>query len=42
MPDALIYGAGAIGSFMGYLLSEGTPDGGMVDDVGLLGRERHI
>ncbi len=43
MPDALIYGAGAIGSFMGYLLSEGTPAGKwMIEDVGLLGREKHI
>ena len=37
--DVLIYGAGAIGSFTGYLLSEaGTP----VENVALLGRKGHI
>ncbi|HQE87975.1 MAG TPA: 2-dehydropantoate 2-reductase [Methanothrix sp.] len=43
MPDILIYGAGAIGSFMGYLLSEGPSAAeGMIENVGLLGREGHI
>lgn len=39
--DALICGAGAIGSFFGYLLSEPGRDG-LVENVALLGREGHI
>ncbi|HWQ20535.1 MAG TPA: 2-dehydropantoate 2-reductase [Methanotrichaceae archaeon] len=40
MADVLIYGAGAIGSFVGYLLSElGTSP---VENVALLGRKGHI
>ena len=43
MADVLIYGAGAIGSFMGYLLSE-APQGadGRIENVALLGREGHM
>jgi 2-dehydropantoate 2-reductase len=39
--DVLICGAGAIGSFFGYLLSEPERDG-LVENVALLGREGHI
>lgn len=40
MAKVLIYGAGAIGSFVGYLLSE-TGDGA-VENVALLGRRSHL
>jgi 2-dehydropantoate 2-reductase len=39
--DVLICGAGAIGSFFSYLLSEPEQDG-LVKNVALLGREGHI
>jgi 2-dehydropantoate 2-reductase len=39
--DVLICGAGAIGSFFGYLLSEPQRDG-LVENVALLGREGHV
>jgi 2-dehydropantoate 2-reductase len=39
--DVLICGAGAVGSFFGYLLSEPERDG-LVKNVALLGRESHI
>lgn len=49
MVNLLIYGAGAIGSFMGYLLSElredegdGKGEGIAVENVALLGRKSHI
>jgi len=43
MADVLIYGAGAIGSFIGYLLSDALDlDGSKVENVALLGRESHI
>ncbi len=43
MADVLIYGAGAIGSFMGHLLSEAPHAvGGIIENVALLGREAHI
>ncbi|HSD59109.1 MAG TPA: 2-dehydropantoate 2-reductase [Methanotrichaceae archaeon] len=43
MVNVLIYGAGAIGSFVGYLLSELEEDeGGAVENVALLGRKGHI
>lgn len=43
MADVLIYGAGAIGSFMGYLFSEPPPaQDGRIENVALLGRESHI
>jgi 2-dehydropantoate 2-reductase len=43
MADVLIYGAGAIGSFIGYLLSEATQaKGAGIENVALLGRESHI
>ena len=48
MINSLIYGAGAIGSFMGYLLSDGSPGKSppaeemIIENVGLLGREGHI
>lgn len=43
MADILIYGAGAIGSFMGYLLSDALDlDGRKIENVALLGRNRHI
>jgi 2-dehydropantoate 2-reductase len=43
MADILIYGAGAIGSFMGYLLSY-IPEinGSIIENIGLLGRMSHI
>jgi 2-dehydropantoate 2-reductase len=41
MVDVLICGAGAIGSFFGYLLSE-LKQGDAVENVALLGRESHI
>ena len=41
--NILIYGAGAIGSLMGYLLSDAhSSDGGMVENVALLGRPGHM
>jgi 2-dehydropantoate 2-reductase len=40
-PEVLIYGAGAIGSFLGYILSKGE-DGEMEQRVALLGREAHM
>jgi len=43
MTDILIYGAGAIGSFMGYLLSDPrNSSGGKIENVALLGRKSHI
>lgn len=43
MSDILIYGAGAIGSFLGYLLAEVPADEGeKVRNVALLGRAGHI
>lgn len=43
MVNVLIYGAGAIGSFLGYLLSELEEDEGKaVENVALLGRRGHI
>ncbi len=43
MVNVLIYGAGAIGSFVGYLLSELEEDEGRaVENVALLGRKGHI
>jgi 2-dehydropantoate 2-reductase len=43
MVDILIYGAGAIGSFMGYLLSQAPQaEGERIENVALLGREEHI
>lgn len=43
MADVLIYGAGAIGSFMGYVLSDNLDlNGRMIENVGLLGRKGHI
>jgi 2-dehydropantoate 2-reductase len=40
-PEVLIYGAGAIGSFLGYILSKGE-DGEMEERVALLGRAAHM
>ncbi len=42
MVDILIYGSGAIGSFLGYLLSDIPTAGKKVENVGLLGRKGHI
>jgi 2-dehydropantoate 2-reductase len=43
MADVLIYGAGAIGSIMGYLLAEAPgKEEGKVENVALLGREDHM
>ena len=46
MTDILIYGAGAIGSFLGYLLSEipgkNAIDRKRIENVALLGRAGHI
>ncbi len=43
MADILIYGAGAIGSFMGYLLSyPSNLSGGKIENVALLGRKSPI
>lgn len=46
MTDILIYGAGAIGSFLGYLLSQSAwkdgTDREVVENVALLGRAGHI
>lgn len=42
MVNVLIYGAGAIGSYVGYILSEITPDGATIDNVALLGRRGHV
>ena len=46
MTDILIYGAGAIGSFLGYLLSQSAwkdgTDREVVENVALLGRVGHI
>lgn len=43
MAEILIYGAGAIGSFMGYLLSDaGSSSGGKIENVAILGRKSHI
>lgn len=43
MIKALIYGAGAIGSFIGFLLSDtAAMKGQLVDNVALLGRKGHI
>jgi len=43
MADILINGAGAIGSFMGYLLSDPrNSSGGTIENVALLGRKSHI
>ena len=41
--NILIYGAGAIGSLMDYLLSDAhSSDGDMVENVALLGRPGHM
>ena len=43
MAYVLIYGAGAIGSFMGYLLSDALDlIGNKIENVALLGRKSHI
>lgn len=42
MTDVLIYGAGAIGSFIGYLLSEERESSAQTENVALLGRKSHI
>ncbi|NPV61617.1 MAG: 2-dehydropantoate 2-reductase [Methanotrichaceae archaeon] len=42
MVKVLIYGAGAIGSFLAYLLSSGDEVNHAVDDVALLGRPGHM
>jgi 2-dehydropantoate 2-reductase len=43
MADVLIYGAGAIGSFMGYLLSDALDlNVRIIENVALLGRKGHI
>lgn len=42
MARVLIYGAGAVGSFLGYLLSEAGEDGRAVENVALLGRRGHL
>lgn len=43
MKNVLIYGSGAIGSFVGYLLSEGeTGKDALIENVALLGRKSHI
>jgi 2-dehydropantoate 2-reductase len=43
MADFLIYGAGAIGSFMAYLLSDALDlIGSKIENVALLGRKNHI
>jgi len=43
MTNVLIYGAGAIGSFMGYLFSEiNGSNRPTIENVALLGRESHI
>jgi 2-dehydropantoate 2-reductase len=43
MAYVLIYGAGAIGSFMGYLLSDALDlIGSKIENVALLGRKSHI
>jgi 2-dehydropantoate 2-reductase len=43
MADILIYGAGAIGSFMGYILGEILDtDDGSIENVALLGRVDHM
>ncbi len=41
MKNVMIYGAGAIGSFVGYLLSDGAGDA-LIENVALLGRRSHI
>ena len=41
MKNVMIYGAGAIGSFVGYLLSEVSGDT-LIENVALLGRKSHI
>ena len=41
--NILIYGAGAIGSLMGYLLSDPpSEDGATIENVALLGRSGHM
>jgi len=43
MTNVLIYGAGAIGSFVGYLLmAPSQPNGLKIENVALLGRASHI
>jgi 2-dehydropantoate 2-reductase len=43
MANVLVYGSGAIGSLMGYLLSEiDDHEGSTIENVGLLGRAGHI
>jgi len=43
MADVLIYGAGAIGSFTGYILAEvDGKKGGQIENVALLGRKGHM
>jgi 2-dehydropantoate 2-reductase len=41
MANAMIYGAGAIGSFVGYLLSEVSGDA-PIQNVAMLGRKSHV
>ena len=43
MTNVLIYGAGAIGSFIGYILADALPTKGQkIENVALLGRESHM
>ena len=42
MTRVLIYGAGAIGSIVGYILSEYANGRGMAENVAILGRKSHI
>ncbi len=42
MADVMIYGAGAVGSFVGYLLSQATTSNSQTENVALLGRRNHI
>jgi 2-dehydropantoate 2-reductase len=43
MTNVLIYGAGAIGSFIGYILADSLPTKGQkIENVALLGRESHM
>jgi 2-dehydropantoate 2-reductase len=43
MTNVLIYGAGAIGSFIGYILADSLPTKGQkIENVALLGRKSHM
>jgi 2-dehydropantoate 2-reductase len=43
MTNVLIYGAGAIGSFIGYILADSLPTNSQkIENVALLGRESHM